>query len=210
MNCFKFEKLGLKLLANVFVICVLVLYANITEAAPRIGLMDLKNTTTFSVNSDLERNIEDMIITELVNTGRFDVVERTQLQAMLKEQKLAASGVVDASTGAQLGEVNGVQYLLYINLTNVSTSKSKSGFAGISIAQSCVNVNITARVVNAATGSIVMASNSSGSVTLTSGGMQGIGAGGRTNVSENDVLNAAEKAIKKLTVELAAKSNNLR
>ena len=100
--------------------------------------------------------------------------------------------------------------LLYINLTNVSTSKSKSGFAGIAISQSCVNVNITARVVNAATGSIVIASNSSGSVTLTSAGMQGIGAGGRTNVSDNDVLNAAEKAIKKLTVELAAKSSNLR
>ena len=131
MNCFNFKKIGLKLLVNVFVICVLVVYANITEAAPRIGLMDLKNTTAFNVNSELERNIEDMIITELVNTGRFDVVERTQLQAMLKEQKLAASGVVDASTGAQLGEVNGVQYLLYINLTNVSTSKSKSGFAGM-------------------------------------------------------------------------------
>ena len=210
MNCFNFKKIGLKLLVNVFVICVLVVYANITEAAPRIGLMDLKNTTAFNVNSELERNIEDMIITELVNTGRFDVVERTQLQAMLKEQKLAASGVVDASTGAQLGEVNGVQYLLYINLTNVSTSKSKSGFAGIAISQSCVNVNITARVVNAVTGSIVIASNSSGSVTLTSAGMQGIGAGGRTNVSDNDVLNAAEKAIKKLTVELAAKSSNLR
>ena len=41
-------------------------------------------------NTPLSRGLADMFITALVKSGSFDVIERTQLDAILKEHNLAA------------------------------------------------------------------------------------------------------------------------
>jgi TolB-like protein len=44
--------------------------------------------------------------------GRFEVVERRQLQRVLQEHRLSASGLLDASTIASLGKILGIEALI--------------------------------------------------------------------------------------------------
>jgi tetratricopeptide (TPR) repeat protein len=50
----------------------------------------------------------DKLITGFVNINRFKVIERALLERILQEQKLAMSGVIDASTAAEIGKGIGV------------------------------------------------------------------------------------------------------
>lgn len=70
----------------------------------------------------------DQLTTLLVNSGRFDVIERAQLDQLLKEQGL--EGIVDPNELAQPNRVRGVDYLVIGKITNyrVKSEKSKTGF----------------------------------------------------------------------------------
>lgn len=70
----------------------------------------------------------DQATTLLMNTGRFIVIERAQLEQLIKEQEL--EGVVKWDEMAKMGEVRGVDYLLIGRVTNfrVQASKSSSNF----------------------------------------------------------------------------------
>ncbi len=61
---------------------------------------------------DLGDIVFDKMITALFNEDRFKVVERSQLESVLEEQKLGASGILDASTAAELGRGLGVDAII--------------------------------------------------------------------------------------------------
>jgi hypothetical protein len=61
------------------------------------------------------------MITALFNMGRFKVVERAQLEKILQEQQLGMTGVIDASTAAEIGKGIGVDAIL---LGSVAAAKS--------------------------------------------------------------------------------------
>ncbi len=56
--------------------------------------------------------VAEWLITSLANTGRFEVVERAQLQKILKEQQLGISGVINQETAAKMGELLGVKVIV--------------------------------------------------------------------------------------------------
>ncbi len=56
--------------------------------------------------------VAEWLITSLANTGRFEVVERAQLQKVLKEQQLGISGVINQETAAKMGELLGVKVIV--------------------------------------------------------------------------------------------------
>ncbi|MGH7452335.1 MAG: CsgG/HfaB family protein, partial [bacterium] len=49
--------------------------------------------------------------------NRFKVIERAQLERILEEQKLGMSGVIDASTAAQIGKGIGVDGVVFGSIT---------------------------------------------------------------------------------------------
>jgi hypothetical protein len=61
---------------------------------------------------DLGEIILDKMITVLVNQERFKVMERAQLNKILEEQSLGSSGVIDATTAAQIGKGIGVDAII--------------------------------------------------------------------------------------------------
>jgi len=66
--------------------------------------------------------VAEWLITSLVRTGRFDVVERAQLQKILKEQQLGLTGMLNQETAAKVGELLGVKVIItgsVIRLGNV-------------------------------------------------------------------------------------------
>lgn len=62
---------------------------------------------------------------------RFDVVERERVESVLEEQGLVGSGFVDSSAGPQLGNLLGAQYLVLVELINLSADYIDS--SGISL-----------------------------------------------------------------------------
>lgn len=80
------------------------------------------------VKAGLRNIAADQLTTLMGMTGRFVMVERAQLQQLLREQGL--EGIVRADQLAKRGRVLGVDYLLLGEVTNfrVSVSQTKSGF----------------------------------------------------------------------------------
>ena len=62
-------------------------------------------------------DILDKLITAFVNLGRFKVIERAQLEKILQEQSLAASGIIDATTAAEIGKGIGVDGVVVGSIT---------------------------------------------------------------------------------------------
>src|SRR5512142_546918 len=73
----------------------------------RVGVVDFENKTAYGQNR-LGTAASDILITELVKSGKFMVVERDKIESMMKEQKLGISGAVDPATAARMGKILGL------------------------------------------------------------------------------------------------------
>ncbi|MBN1540946.1 hypothetical protein JW992_02290 [candidate division KSB1 bacterium] len=105
----------------------------------------------------------DMLVTALVKTGRYQVIERQELNRVMEEQKLGASGLVTQQTAAEIGKLLGVDLGIFGSVTefgysedNLGGSIKKRGF-GVGVKTSAANVGIDVRLVNTTTGEILSA-----------------------------------------------------
>src|SRR3954462_2191658 len=74
---------------------------------------------------------QDVFVTELVKSGKFRVVEREQLEALMKEKGLTLSGDVDPSTAVKVGKLLGVNYLLTGAVTEYGNTNVGGGGGGV-------------------------------------------------------------------------------
>jgi len=74
----------------------------------KIALMEFNYGTT---RNSLTRNIYESLSVALIQKG-FQVVERTKLDQILKEQKLATTGLIDLSTAQKIGKLMGGSIVL--------------------------------------------------------------------------------------------------
>ena len=84
--------------------------------------------------------VAEWLITSLANTGRFEVVERSQLQKVLKEQQLGISGVINQETAAKVGELLGVKVIVSGSVIQIGNT-----------------YDVNARLINVQDGSIIKA-----------------------------------------------------
>ncbi len=75
--------------------------------------------------SRLEGMAADQITTLLYQTGRFNVIERTQLNQLLIEQDL--EGIVRPGEMARTGDVRGIDYLLLGKITGFRVTSQRTG-----------------------------------------------------------------------------------
>jgi curli biogenesis system outer membrane secretion channel CsgG len=79
----------------------------------RVAVMSFDNRTKY----DVGQGMSAMLTSALFQTGQFIVLEREELSDVLLEQRLGATGVVDAETAAPSGEVEGAEILVYGTVT---------------------------------------------------------------------------------------------
>ena len=90
------------------------------QEKPRISVPDFKNETNSNWwwwNSNTSQQLADALSNELTSTGKFTVVERQKLGAVLSEQELAQAGLVRKETGAKKGELTGAKYIILGKVT---------------------------------------------------------------------------------------------
>ncbi len=71
------------------------------------------------------------LISELNNSGKYRVVERENLEGILKEQDMATAGRTRKGSGAKTGDIEGAQLLIKAVITDAEEKGSQGGGVGI-------------------------------------------------------------------------------
>ncbi len=79
------------------------------EEKMRIAVLDLSPT---GVPANTAKTISSMLRTEIIDSGKFTVVERDQMEAILKEQGLQQTGCTDAACAVQIGKLISAKKML--------------------------------------------------------------------------------------------------
>ncbi|NUM78877.1 hypothetical protein HUU40_31350, partial [candidate division KSB1 bacterium] len=83
------------------------------STAITVAVLDFKNNSGQFNLDVLEKNVPEMLKTELSRAGSgIWVVERQKLEMVLQEQALAQTGLIDQKTAQEVGQLAGAQYLL--------------------------------------------------------------------------------------------------
>jgi TolB-like protein len=86
------------------------------DTRPTLAVMNFSNGALGSAQTELAPltvGIQDLLIYTLAGNDKLRVVERANLQAVIKEQDLGASGRVDAATAAKLGKILGAGHMIF-------------------------------------------------------------------------------------------------
>jgi TolB-like protein len=79
----------------------------------RVAVLDFEQKGTQEIQGkQVGEIVAEWMTTALVRTGRFDVIERAQLQKILKEQQLGMSGMINQETAVKVGELLGVKVIV--------------------------------------------------------------------------------------------------
>ena len=108
---------------------------------PRLRLAVLEFHYPDSKAGPASLAVQERLTTHLVQTAKFDVVERLHLARILAERKLERTGLVDSHTTQELGRLLGVQVVVVGSLTPVGATA----------------VDVNARVVDVRSGQILSA-----------------------------------------------------
>lgn len=116
--------------------------------------------------------VSDFVIDGLIDTDMFSIIEREQLREITDEHSYNATGLMDMSTVAQIGKINGVEYLVCgsvvgVSLKDTGVKYNHSRSVGVGNTQHTVIANVTARIIDVETGRIVLTARGKGESTAT-------------------------------------------
>jgi curli biogenesis system outer membrane secretion channel CsgG len=112
-----------------------------TDSRPTVAVMHFNNGAIGKAHEELDPlrgGIADILTSELSANSGIRVIERDQLDKLVAEQNLAASGSVDKATAVRVGKLLGVHHMIFGSY--VSDRKER--------------VRFDARAVNVETGQI--------------------------------------------------------
>lgn len=108
----------------------------------RLAIVDFTTTSQEPEHAQLEKVVPEWLTAFFVKKHTFDVIERRQLEAILQEQTLGQTGLLDEQSAAQVGRVLGVDVLVTGTIMNVADT-----------------LEVTARLVGSETGTILGVAN---------------------------------------------------
>lgn len=117
------------------------------------------------------RGMADMLVTALVKSGKFTVIEREQLEKVLKEQKLALSGLTTPSSMSKAGQLLGIGFIVTGSISEFGVKDSKMEVGGLGafglgggggIKTNTAKVAADIRLINTTTGVVEKAETGEG------------------------------------------------
>jgi len=122
------------------------------------------DSTTFNPQQELNRIIESLdsqLIDRVNATRKFDVLSRSDLADITKEQDLDASGNVDVKTAAKAGKLAGAKYLLVATVDDFQDYYEKAVFEGTgrSATKRVFRLSIVGKLYDSSTGKLIESAN---------------------------------------------------
>ncbi|GBE08886.1 putative lipoprotein/NMB1164 precursor [bacterium BMS3Bbin11] len=170
----------------------------------------------------LGEGLAEILVTELVKSGRFLVVERESIRGIISEQELGLSGLVRKETAVKTGQMSGAQFYIKGAITEFNDQAGGGGitlgFKGGEVGGKTrtAYVGIDVRIVDNTTGQIYASYNASAkarstgaslSTNLTNfGDLYKLGASGFNSTALGV---ATRKAVQKIMGFILAESKNI-
>ena len=107
---------------------------NYSKTKPSFAFMAF---TTDYKNVLVDNYVTDALTEAMFNTGKVKIIERANLESILKEQKFQASGLVNEATAKSIGMIVGVDFVCYGTLKDLGDE-----------------ITVNARVVDVETGEV--------------------------------------------------------
>lgn len=85
------------------------------DTRPTVAVLPFVNSAIGGANAELaplSKGIADLLIIELAQNTGIRVVERENIEAILREQNLARDGRVDDATAARIGRILGAKHMI--------------------------------------------------------------------------------------------------
>ena len=142
----------------------------------------------------------EYLIQRLFEVGKFNLMDRTLVEDKIRAANLNTTGLIDPDTAKEIGEILGVEYLVYGNINDVTLSETGASTFGVGVDISTVTVkaHLIVRVMEIKSGKIIGAAKgegkSKGSFVRVKGGTVATIEIGRTKVTQDSVHNALQKA----------------
>lgn len=128
--------------------------------------------------------ISDLVTDQIVNAGKFNVVDRAHLTQIMQEHQLSTSGEVSPATAIQSGRLLGARYLIVGNVLQFDRTGQSGATGGVinlpfgvggHVSNERVTVQVAVRVIDATTGQILQSFKDEQSKSSTSWGAGGLG-----------------------------------
>lgn len=150
-------------------LCVLASVSMAQGLKKRLAVMDFEDKTGHG-SWHIGSGMADMLTTSLVKSGKFMVIERQQLEAVLKEQAMGLSGAITPQSAAQVGKLLGVELMVMGSVNEFGEKESSvgggvgsrlggklGGIRRVGVESKTARVGLDIRLVNTSTGEIVAA-----------------------------------------------------
>lgn len=211
------------LLAAFMLACFIVMVPAASASGKiRVAVVDF-DTTALHANwtyywsyNDLSRAAADNLTTELVKSNKFSMIERQQLDLVMAEQNLGASGRLNTQTAAKIGKILGVQIIIVGSVTDFGVSgwggnvpqvgkwKWGSGIGGKMVSG---KANLNCRMIDTTTAEILAAFEASGSKKFGKGSFSGADFG--KSYDSGTVSKVLAKAIDNLAIQIIEGSGDI-
>lgn len=112
------------------------------EKRIRLVVIEFKTLADIEKNTQLGVMVSEMLTTEVVNSEAFKIVEREQLQKVLKEMAMAQSGIIDTTKAQEIGRMLGADAIITGSVIRIQDK-----------------LRIDARIIEVKTGVVVSAVN---------------------------------------------------
>lgn len=135
----------------------------------RLAVMDFDDKTGHG-SWHIGSGMADMLTTALVKSGKFMVIERQQLEAVMKEQAMGLSGAITPQSAAQVGKLLGVELMVIGSVNEFGEKEGRvggsvgsrlggklGGINRVGVESKTARVGLDIRLVNTTTGEIVAA-----------------------------------------------------
>lgn len=143
---------------------------HVVPSGSTIAVMTIVNKAIPDTDLPLEDAsiVSDYLIEDLIDDGRFNVLDRDFTDNLLREQALSGVGVMNPEGRVQIGKLLGARYFLYGSITGLSTKESDVtvGHAlvgSVGNQKHKVRADVTVRIIDVETGCIVAAGRGCGS-----------------------------------------------
>ena len=174
----------------------------------RLAIWEVENhaETSWWFYNDMGPAVRNALDTEFSEnrtlSEKFSIVERDQLNLIMKEQGLAATGALDPQTAAKVGKILGVKYILVGGIDKFSINNTKgavANFGGIGGNVISANALISIRVLDTTTAERIVSLSGEGGVKKGGGFING------TSLSREAEWGVASETIQKATKATVAK-----